>query len=131
MIKREIPEEIYEPILDRFEEAGLINDLVFAQTIVFARRNGRGLSVSAIRRELRTKGVAEELIAEATESITQAEEIETAIKLAVRRVRSMGKLEPLVRKRRLMGFLQRKGYSQHAVMSAIRAAEDEAVKSEF
>ena len=110
MIQREIPAEIYEPLLDRFEEAGLINDLTFAETIVASRRAGRGLSAA---------------------SITAEEEVTLATSLAVRRARSMTKLAPEVRKRRLVGFLQRKGYGQHAVFTAIKAAELEAVKSEF
>lgn len=131
MIQREIPAEIFEPLLDRFEEAGLINDLSFAETIVASRQAGRGLSAASIKRELRTKGIGEGLIEQVTESITTEDELRLATALAIRRARSMTKLAPEVRKRRLVGFLQRKGYGQHAVFTAIRAAELEAVKSEF
>jgi regulatory protein len=131
MIQREIPAEIFEPLLDRFEEAGLINDLSFAETIVASRRAGRGLSAASIKRELRTKGIGESLIEQVTESITAEDELQLATSLAIRRARSMTQLAPEVRKRRLVGFLQRKGYGQHAVFTAIRAAEIEAVKSEF
>jgi regulatory protein len=131
MIQREIPAEIFEPLLDRFEEAGLINDLSFAETIVASRQAGRGLSAASIKRELRTKGIGEGLIEQVTESITAEDELRLATALAIRRARSMTKLAPEVRKRRLVGFLQRKGYGQHAVFTAIRAAELEAVKSEF
>ncbi|MFM5951205.1 MAG: regulatory protein RecX, partial [Micrococcales bacterium] len=118
-------------LIDRFEEAGLINDLVVAETIVASRRSSRGLSASSIKRELRTKGISEELIERVTASITAEDEVALATTLAIKRVRAMAKLSPEVRKRRLVGFLQRKGYGQQAVFSAIRAAESEAVKSEF
>ena len=131
MIQREIPAEIYEPLLDRFEEAGLINDLTFAETIVASRRASRGLSASSIKRELRTKGISEDLIERVTQAITAEEEFSLATSLAIRRARSMTNLAPEVRKRRLVGFLQRKGYGQQAVFTAIKAAELEAVKSEF
>ena len=131
MIQREIPANIYEPLLDRFEEAGLINDLAVAETIVAGRRSSRGLSASSIKRELRTKGISEELIERVTASITAEDEVALATTLAIKRVRAMAKLSPEVRKRRLVGFLHRKGYGQQAVVSAIRAAESEAVKSEF
>jgi len=131
MIQREIPTEIFEPILDRFEDAGLINDVAFAETIVAGRRAGRGLSASSINRELRTKGVDDGIIEQVTESITAEDEVTLATTLATRRARSMTQLAPEVRKRRLIGFLQRKGYGQHAVFTAIRAAELEAVKSDF
>ena len=128
--KREIPEEIALPLLDRFEETGLINDHAFAETVVSSRRNFRGLSKSAIRRELSQKGVSADIIANATEVITEEDELATARKLAVTRIKSMTRLEQEARTRRLFGYLQRKGYSGRVIFEAIRFAESGAVKSE-
>ena len=131
LIKRELPEEIFEPILDRFEEAGLINDELFAQVLVNSRRSHKGLAKSAIKRELVTKGVAAEIIERATEGITSESELETAKELASKRYRQVAHLDRDVRDRRLSGFLGRKGYSGSVVFAAIRFAEEQAVKSEF
>lgn len=130
MVKREIPEEIFEPILDRFEEAGLINDHAFAEVVVNSRRAHKGLSKSAIKRELGTKGVAAEIVEEVTSGITSEDELETAKELAARRIRQMSHLEKAVRERRLSGYLSRKGYAGGIVYAAIRYAEEQAVKSE-
>jgi regulatory protein len=130
LVKREIPDEIASRILDRFEETGLIDDLAFAETVVSSRRNFRGLSKSAIKRELSQKGVAAELIELSCQIITDEDELATAKRLAATRISSMSRLEPEVRTRRLFGYLQRKGYSSRVVFEAIRHAEVEAVKSE-
>jgi len=130
LVKREIPEDIFEPILDRFEEAGLIDDAQFANVIVNSRRRYKGLSKSAIKRELSTKGVAVEVIEEAISEITAEQEFETAKDLAVKRLRTMSRLEPAVQDRRLSGYLARKGYGGGIVYAAIRYAREQAVKSE-
>lgn len=131
LANREIPEEIAEPLLTRFEEAGLINDENFANAVVSSRQNTRGLSKSAIIRELRTKGVADEIIQQATQELDFETEFATALQITERRLRSMQSLAPEVRQRRLIGFLQRKGYSSAIVFKAINLAEAQAVKSEF
>ena len=130
LVKREIPEDIAEPILDRFEEAGLIDDRQFAAVVVNSRRGHRGLSKSAIKRELGTKGVAPEIIDEALSEVTSEHELETAQGLAVKRLRTMGHLEKDVQDRRLSGYLARKGYGGGVVYAAIRFAREQEVKSE-
>jgi regulatory protein len=65
LAKREIPEEIAQPIIERFIEVGLIDDLSVAQSLVNHRR-GQFKSKRTIAYELRKKGLAENLIAEAT-----------------------------------------------------------------
>ena len=83
--KREIPDEIAQLALDRFTEAQLIDDAVFAAAYVRTRlENGR--SVSAIRGELRRKGVAQELIEAELVGVDSDREQEIANKLAVARL---------------------------------------------
>ena len=131
LVKREIPDEIALPLLDRFEEAGLINDNTFAEAVVSSRTKTRGLSRTAIQRELRQKGVAEEIVQEATAELNSESDLERATQITERRMRSMLLLAPEVRTRRLAAFLQRKGYSSAIVFKAIKLAETQAVKSEF
>ncbi len=44
------------PILDRFEEVGLVDDAQYAEMIVRTRHAERGLSRRAISTELRRRG---------------------------------------------------------------------------
>jgi len=119
--KREIPDEIAQLALDRFTEAQLIDDAVFAAAYVRTRlENGR--SVSAIRGELRRKGVAQELIEAELVGVDSDREQEIANKLAANRYSRMLNLEAEVRKLRLLGFLQRRGFSQSIAYRAISNA---------
>lgn len=119
--KREIPEEIAQRVLDRFTEAQLIDDSIFAAAYVRSRiDNGR--SASAIRAELRRKGVSQDLIQLNLSEIDSEREQEIANKLAASRFARMSNLEDEVRKRRLLGFLQRRGFSQAIAYRAISNA---------
>ena len=129
--RREIPTEIAEAVLERFTEAGLIDDRRFAETLVATRRSARGLSRSALARELSTKGVSPEIIDDVLSELTAEEDLATATKLAVKRIRGLMSHPRETRNRRLLGFLQRKGYSASIAFAAIKTAENEAVKSEF
>jgi regulatory protein len=128
--KRGIDSEIAERILDRFEEAQLIDDLVFARVFTNSRVNTKGLAKSAIARELREKGIGQNLIEEALVELDTDSEQARANELAINRIRRMNGLETEVIKRRLAGFLGRKGYSGSVVGTATRVALAEQVKSE-
>jgi regulatory protein len=122
--KREIPDDVAQIALDRFTEAQLIDDAVFAAAYVRTRlENGR--SVSAIRGELRRKGVAQALIEFELEGVDSEREQDIANKLAANRFARMSNLEPDVRKRRLLGFLQRRGFSQSIAYRAISNASSQ------
>ncbi len=129
--RREIPVEIAEAVLERFTEAGLIDDRRFAETLVATRRSARGLSRSALARELSTKGVSPEIVEDVLSELTAEEDLATATKLALKRIRGLMSHPRETRNRRLLGFLQRKGYSASIAFAAIKTAENEAVKSEF
>ena len=121
--KREIPSEIAEAAIERFTEVGLIDDQAFAEMLVNSRRNIKGLSKSAIKRELNEKGVAQGYVEQALSVISPEDELQAAQGLALRRYRQMLSLTKEVRERRLAGYLQRKGYSSGVVFPAIRYAE--------
>ena len=123
--QREIPSEIAERVLVRFTEVGLIDDEAYAETIVNSRRNFKGLSKSAIKRELNEKGVPAPFIEQAIESITAEDDLAAAQDLAARRIRQMSTLAKDVRERRLAGYLGRKGYPSSVVFAAIRFAESQ------
>lgn len=127
LIRKECEPELFEPILDRYEEVELINDGSFARAFVASRRQSRGLSASALRRELKTRGIPDQIIAEALSEITTEDEVSRATELATKKLRAMTSLEAQVASRRTFGFLQRRGYSASVAASAIRRANGQAV----
>ncbi|MEU6120886.1 recombination regulator RecX [Streptomyces sp. NPDC047123] len=123
--KREIPDEVAEEVLSRFEEVGLINDSAFADAWVESRHHGRGLARRALARELRTKGVESTLIDEAVGQLDSEQEEATARELVARKLRATRGLERDKRLRRLAGMLARKGYPEGMALRVVRQALEE------
>ncbi|MFI1421475.1 recombination regulator RecX [Streptomyces sp. NPDC020731] len=130
--KREIPDEVAEEVLSRFEEVGLINDSAFADAWVESRHHGRGLARRALARELRTKGVDPTLIDAAVSRLDSEQEEETARELVARKLRATRGLDRDKRLRRLAGMLARKGYPEGLALRVVRQAlEEEGEDTEF
>ncbi|MQY38300.1 Regulatory protein RecX [Streptomyces sp. RB17] len=130
--KREIPEEVAEEVLSRFEEVGLIDDSAFADAWVESRHHGRGLARRALAQELRTKGVDSALIDEAVSQLDSEQEEETARELVTRKLRATRGLDRDKRLRRLAGMLARKGYPEGMALRVVRQAlEEEGENTEF
>ncbi|MFE2099402.1 recombination regulator RecX [Streptomyces sp. NPDC059468] len=130
--KREIPEDVAEEVLSRFEEVGLIDDSAFADAWVESRHHGRGLARRALARELRTKGVDSALIDEAVGQLDSEQEEATARELVARKLRATRGLDRDKRLRRLAGMLARKGYPEGMALRVVRQAlEEEGEDTEF
>lgn len=111
--------EVLVPLLDRFEEVGLLNDRELASAIARARFTERGRSRRAIANELERKGFDELDIEEALSQIDEEDEIETVRALARKRLAKDSKGQRQDRIRRAVGHLCRKGYSQGMAMKCI------------
>jgi regulatory protein len=117
---REVPDSIAVKVLNRLADVGLVDDAAFAASFVSSRRNDRGLAVREISRQLRGKGVDEAVIAVTVADIDSEAEREVAKRLATRKLRSMARLAPEVKTRRLVGMLARKGYSPGLAFQVVR-----------
>ncbi|HEX2904500.1 MAG TPA: regulatory protein RecX [Jatrophihabitans sp.] len=117
---RNIPDPAAESVLSRLERVKLIDDAAFATDFVASRRVERGLSAREIARQLRTKGVAPDIIEAALAEVDEGAEYETARALGERKLRSMARLDPAVQTRRLAGQLARKGYAPQLVYRVVR-----------
>ena len=130
LAKRHVPDEVAEPLLDRFEEVGLVDDAAFAREWTQSRHGSRGLARRALGVELRRKGVAQDVIDEALEDVSDESEREAARLLVQRKLRSMAALDPQTRTRRLVGMLGRKGYSPGLAFAVVREVVAEAEEPE-
>lgn len=127
LLRKECDPELFEPILNRYEEAELINDRAYAAAFVSMRLQTKGLAVSALRRELKMRGIDDQIILEVLSDITMEDQLDRATELAAKRLRGMSSLDPRVASRRVFGFLQRRGYSGTVASDAIRRANSQAV----
>ncbi len=108
---RGIPDDVAGRVLDRFTEVGLIDDQAYAEAFVAVKHRERALGPTALRTELRRKGVDDEIVAAAVGSVDPDMERDRAGALIARRVdAAMAYGEPAAR-RRLIGLLARRGYS--------------------
>jgi regulatory protein len=110
LARKQVPAEVAERMLDRFEEVGLVDDAAFAREWVQSRHASRGLARRALSVELRRKGVDAELVAEAVADLDADDETEAARELVRRKLRSVQRLDTATQVRRLTGMLARKGY---------------------
>ena len=120
--RRRIPGPAAEAVLDRFTEAGLIDDPAFARAWVESRHHGRGLSRRALSAELHRRGVADEDVQEAVEQVGPDQEAATARQLIAGRIRATRGQPPEARVRKLMGVLARKGYGAALAYRVVREA---------
>lgn len=119
LLRRGVPEDVADRVLDRFAEVGLIDDAAYAQLWVDSRQRTRGSARGVLRQELRSKGVSDDDAAVALEGIDDDAERARAVQLVQSRMRSMQRLEPQVRVRRLVSMLMRRGYRQATALSVV------------
>ena len=114
--------EVACAVLDRMTQVGLVDDQAYAQMLVRSQQAGRGLARPALARELRTKGIEDEVAEEALASISDEDERDRARALVDKKLRAMHGLGLDVQTRRLAGMLARKGYSSNMTYAVIREA---------
>lgn len=119
-----VPDEVGHRLLDRFEEVGLVDDAAFAREWVEQRQRGRGLARRALARELRRKGVEDEVAREALEEVDDDSEEASARRLVRARLRAVSSLDRDRATRRLVGMLARKGHSSAVAFRVVRAELD-------
>lgn len=114
LAERNIPEDVAEAVLDRFEEVRLIDDADFAEMWVRSRSQSRKLAKGALRRELSEKGIDADTAAVALEQLSDADEEAAARVLVERKLRPGTDLSDRAERdkitRRLASMLARKGY---------------------
>ena len=129
LAKKGVPEEVAQPLLNRFEEVGLIDDAAFARAWVESRQQGKGLARRALAQELRRKGVDDMLARDALDAIDPGDEVESARLLVRRRMRSMQRVERTAAVRRLTGMLARRGYPSGVAVRVVREELEAAGRS--
>jgi regulatory protein len=99
--------------ITRLVEQGLVDDAAFARAFARAKVVGSSHSKRRVQQELQRKGVARDVASEAIGEVFEGEAIdELALieKAARRKLSTLSALEPAVRRRRLYGFLMRRGF---------------------
>ena len=114
LAERNVPEDVAEAVLDRFEEVRLVDDAEFADMWVRSRSQTRKLAKGALRRELADKGIEPDIAARALEQLSDEAEESAARHLVERKLKASADLTDRAERdkvtRRLASMLARKGY---------------------
>jgi regulatory protein len=113
-------DQVANATIFRLQEAGLVNDQEFAIAWVTSRHEHKKISKRIIATELRQKGVTQEEINHALESIDDDAEYQSAFELAMKKYSTMSRLEPEVQIRRIQSLLQRKGFGFPIISRVMR-----------
>lgn len=112
---KNVPEEVADELLERYEEIGLVDDQAFARRWVESRQARRHRSRVALRRELAGKGIDRAVVDEAVSQVSGDDELAAARSYVEKAARGMSGLDPLVRRRRLADRLARRGFGTDVI----------------
>ncbi len=121
LLRKKEPEPLVEAAVARLVTLGALNDEVFARQFVRTRVSRLGLR--RIQSELGRRGVSRELAAAAIAEVREEERVdpdEALDRIAARKLKSMTKLDAPTKRRRLYGFLARRGYEPDEIKRVLK-----------
>ncbi len=113
--------ETVEQVLSEFKAKGLVNDEKFARYLAVKEMHSRPSGRRALQASLKAKGIPAEMALQAAEEAAEGKgDLEVARELARKKVSSFRGLAPGVVRRRLFGFLGRRGFPGDVVYKVVR-----------
>lgn len=113
LIKHKVQSRVINDVLQKLRRNGMVNDKQFAKSWVENRNEFRPRAHRMLTYELRQKGITDEIISQTLDSIISDEEL--AFKAAQNQVRKYKELEWPNFRRKLSGFLARRGFSYNII----------------
>ncbi|HJR41798.1 MAG TPA: regulatory protein RecX [Gemmatimonadaceae bacterium] len=113
LIRKGEPEELVAIALERLARLGVLDDAAYARQLARSRIAGSGISRRRLQAELFRKGVDRVIAEEAIATVIDEESVDESANLervAAKKARTLAKLDPETRRRRLYAFLARRGY---------------------
>jgi regulatory protein len=126
--KKDYTEDTIEEAIERLERAGLLDDRAFARYWIENRFRFNPRGKAFLRQELRQKGVRDRVIEEALDGYDEQTAAEEAAAAAVRRLRRLD--EPTFR-RKLIGYLRRRGFFYGTIRPIVEELVAERTSEEF
>jgi regulatory protein len=121
LVDKGFNDAIIAAVLADLARLGYVNDLQFARDWTRGRIRLRGFGRRRIGLELKNKGIGLEMIREVfAEIFSEEPESETAKRVVEKRLNTMKALDRETRRRRLAGFLERKGFSFDIIRNVLR-----------
>jgi len=116
-----IPSDLADRICARLDDLGYINDQMFAEQWAASRFRSKGFGPVRIKQELIQKGIASSVadltVQEAMPDSKIEAQLRNQVDLALRRYRKED--DPSVKKRKIIQFLGRRGYTSASILSEL------------
>lgn len=109
--RKNIDSSLGTEVFNRLKNIGLVDDESFTKWWVGQRREFRPRSKMALMSELKQKGIAGDIIDKVLQEIDTSSELEFAKRVALKKLRVLSGLPFDEKKKKLFGFLGRRGFS--------------------
>lgn len=124
--RRNVPGETILAVSAELRVAGWLDDARFARVWIQDRMALRPCGARRLRAELLAKGITPQIAEEAIAALVpRAAEDTMALEQARARLKRLGGLAPVVARRRLAAWLQRRGYAADVIARTLRAVTRE------
>lgn len=128
LVDKEVDQQVGEEVIARLLRAGLLDDQAFAKYWVENREAFHPRGKWALRSELRRVGIATEAIDNA---ISTVDDEAGALRAAQRKAYQMRSCDDQEFRRRLLSFLQRRGYSYDVADRVVRYLRQQVIADDL
>jgi regulatory protein len=128
LVRKGEEKALVDRAIEKLTEQGLLDDAAFAESFTRSKVLGAKQSRRRVQQGLAKKGVARDVSDAAIATVFRDEEIdqrEVVLETARKKLRSLAKYEPMVRRRRLYAFLARRGYDMEDIRAAMSEVGEE------
>ena len=113
-------DEIIDNVILMMEGYGYLNDKTFAEEWIQSRRQNNPKGKIVLKRELTQKGIEGDIIEEVfNQSFDESQQSEIALDMARRKSRSYRNDDPISARRKLQGYLIRRGFDFETVRNVV------------
>lgn len=113
-------QKVIDTTLENLEQRGHIKDEKYAKSWVNRRQHSKPRGKKMLKYELTNKGVDKTTVNRVVEGIDDAEEAGLALEVAQKQAKRYKSLPPDVAKRRIHGFLLRRGFDYETIQRIIK-----------
>jgi regulatory protein len=128
LVRKGAEKDLVDGAVARLKEQGLLDDAQFAQSFTRSKVVGAQHSKRRVQQDLARKGVARSVSDAAIATVFEEESVDQRAiveQAARKKLRSLTKLDPNVRRRRLYAFLARRGYDGDDIRRAMDAVGED------
>ena len=118
LLRKNFVGQIVDAVILKLNELKFLNDEDFGREWIESRQKHKGKSKFILKNELRMKGLDNETIEPLLKEA--ADDFETAKTAFEKKKRILGKLPPEEFKKKISGFLQRKGFSWEVISKLLK-----------